>query len=104
MLHFAIKGNYGHLRLSPEQFREKESQGTLTDKEREEYFEPGPFSVVTYLENLMRPGFYGEEICLLIISMMWKIRITIINGQTDSHQDPSQESRHDGGYGACALQ
>ena len=32
MLHFAIKGNYGHLRLSPEQFREKESQGTLTKK------------------------------------------------------------------------
>ena len=82
MLHFAIKGNYGHLRLSPEQFREKESQGTLTDKEREEYLKLGPFSVVTYLENLMRQGFYREEICLLIISMMWKIQITIINGQT----------------------
>ena len=82
MLHFAIKGNYGHLRPTTDQFREKERLGTLTDREREEYFEPGPFSVVTYLEQLMRPGFYGEEICLLIISMMWKIRITIINGQT----------------------
>ena len=82
MLHFAIKGNYGHLRLTTDQFREKERLGTLTDREREEYFEPGPFSVVTYLEQLMRPGFYGEEICLLIISMMWKIRITSINGQT----------------------
>ena len=82
MLHFAIKGKYGHLRLTTDQFREKERLGTLTDREREEYFEPGPFSMVTYLEHLMRPGFYGEEICLLIISMMWKIRIIIINGQT----------------------
>ena len=82
MLPFAIKGNYGHLRLTTDQFREKERLGTLTDREREEQFEPGPFSVVTYLEQLMRTGFYGEEICLLIISMMWKIRITIIDGQT----------------------
>ena len=82
MLHFAIGGNYGHLKLTTDQFREKERLGTLTNREREEYFEPGPFSVVTYLEQLMRPGFYEEEICLLIISMMWKIRITIINGQT----------------------
>ena len=43
MLHFAIKGNYGHLRLTTDQFREKERLGTLTDREREEYFEPGPF-------------------------------------------------------------
>ena len=82
MLHFAIKGNYGHLRLTADQFREKERMGTLTDREREEYFEPGPFNVVTFLEQLMKPGFYGEEICLLIISMMWRIRSTIINGQT----------------------
>ena len=82
MLSVAIKGNYGHLGLTPEEFTEKESQDTLTDKEREEYFEPGPFSVVAYLENLLHPGFYGEEICLLVISMMWKICITVINWQT----------------------
>ena len=46
MLHFAIKGNYGHLRLTTDKFREKERLGTLTDREREEYFEPGPFSIV----------------------------------------------------------
>ena len=82
MLHFAIKGNYGHLRLTTDQFREKKRLGTVTDREREEYFKLGPFSVVTYLEQLMRLGFCGEEICLLIISMMWKIGITIINGHT----------------------
>ena len=81
MLSVAIKGKYGHLRLTPEQFREKESQGTLMDKERE-YFELGPFSVVAYLENLSHLGFYREDICLLIISMMWKIHITVINKQT----------------------
>ena len=82
MLHFTIKGNYGHLRLTTDQFREKERLGTLTDREREEYFKIAPFSVVTYLEQLMRPRFYGEEICLLNMSMMRKIKITVIKGQT----------------------
>ena len=70
MLSVAIKGNYGHLQLTPEELMEKEREGTLTDREQEEYFEPGPFSVVAYLENLLCPGFYSEEICLLVISMM----------------------------------
>ena len=61
MLSVAIKGNYGHLQLTPEEFIEKEREVTLTDREQEEYFELGPFSVVTYLENLLCPGFYGEK-------------------------------------------
>ena len=94
MLHFAIKGKYGHLRLSPEQFREKESQGTLTDKEREEYFEPGPFSVVTYLEQLSRPGFYDVED--LDHHHQW--------ADLETHKDPSQKSCYEGRYSTCALQ
>ena len=82
MLNFSIKGNYGHLRLTPEEYAAKESDGTLTDLEREDYNAPGPFSVIQYLEQLARPSFFGDEIVLLVISMMWRIRITVINGQT----------------------
>ena len=82
MLNFSIKGNYGHLRLTPEEYAAKESDGTLTDLEREDYNAPGPFSVIQYLEQLARPSFFGDEIVLLVISMMWRVRITVINGQT----------------------
>ena len=82
MLNFSIKGNYGHLRLTPEEYAAKESDGTLTDLEREDYSAPGPFFVIQYLEQLARPGFFGDEIILLVISMMWRIRIMVINGQT----------------------
>ena len=82
MLNFSIKGNYGHLRLTPEEYAAKESDGTLTDLEREDYNAPGPFSVILYLEQLARPSFFGDEIVLLVISMMWRVRIMVINGQT----------------------
>ena len=34
-----------------------------------------------YLDNLLKPGFYGDEICLLIISMIWKARITVLHAE-----------------------
>ena len=43
MLKVAISGNYGHLRLS-QQYNRKMADGTITDLEKEEYEEPGPFS------------------------------------------------------------
>ena len=55
---------------------------TLTDQERAIHDEPGPFSVYGYLDQLLRPGFYGDELCLMIISMIWKVRITILHAET----------------------
>ena len=45
MLECSISGNYGHIQLSPEEYRRKEASGQLTDLERQEYNEPGPFSI-----------------------------------------------------------
>ena len=81
MLKVAISGNYRHLRLSQEEYNRKIADGTITDLEREEYEEPGPFSIASYLEAL-KPNFYGEEICLRIISMLFKIRISMLDGDT----------------------
>ena len=82
MLKVAISGNYGHLRLTPDEYNRKKADGTITDQEKEEYEEPGPFSIASYLESLLKPSFYGEEICLRIISMLFKIRISVLNGDT----------------------
>ena len=48
----------------------KEAAGTLTPLEIEEYNEPGPFSIVSYLESLLELSFYGEEIVVAATSMM----------------------------------
>ena len=62
MLHVHIKGNYGHARLPKTQYKKKERAGTLTPEEKRDFNEPGPFSLVTYLEAFLDKGFYGDEI------------------------------------------
>ena len=78
MLYIHIKGNYGHLRLPKQEYEAKEKAGTLTPLEREQYHEPGPFSVVTYVENLLKLSFFGEEIAITVTSMMWQLRVTVL--------------------------
>ena len=86
-----VKGNYGHIQVTPQfncscegelEFKIKEAAGTLTPLEIEEYNEPGPFSIVSYLESLLELSFYGEEIVVAATSMMWQLRITILASDT----------------------
>ena len=51
MLKVAISGNYGHLRLSQEEYNRKMADGTITDLEKEAYEEPVPFSIASYLSE-----------------------------------------------------
>ena len=36
------------------------------------------FSLVTYLEQLLNPDAWGDEICLSVISHMWGVSITLV--------------------------
>ena len=63
LLHMCVLNNFGHVRLTEEEFRAKVYAGTITDAEREAYTEPAPFSVYAYLDNLLKPGLYGDELC-----------------------------------------
>ena len=82
MLECSISGNYGHIRLSPEEYRKKEATGQLTDQERQEFNEPGPFSIKSYCEALLKSDFYGEELCLRLLSMLFKVCITVLDGDS----------------------
>ena len=81
LLQVYIKGNYGHLRLTERQYEDKEKRHTLTDQERTEYWEPCPFSLVSYVEAFLARDFYGDEITLVLISMMWQMCITVIHAE-----------------------
>ena len=41
-----------------------------------------PFSIVTYCEALLKPNFYGEEICLRLLSMLFKVRKMVLDGDS----------------------
>ena len=82
LLQVHMKGNYGHLRFTKKQYEDKEKKHTLTDQERTEYWEPGPFSLVSYIEAFLARDFYGDEITLVLISMMWQMRITVVHAET----------------------
>ena len=82
MLECSISGNYGHIRLFPEEYRRKEASGQLTDQEREEFNEPGPFSITSYCEALLKSNFYVEELCLRLLSMLFKVCITVLDGDS----------------------
>ena len=72
----------GKLWMTKSQYRKKDRGGTLTPQERSDFNEPGPFSLVSYLEAFLDKGFYGDEITLVLINMMWQIRITVLQAET----------------------
>ena len=38
----------------------------------------GPFSYLSYLHALLLPSFYGDKICLEVLSLMWALKITTV--------------------------
>ena len=85
MLRLSISGNYGHIRVSSTEYNRLRGLSNPTRAQHlqmEEYEEPGPFSIITYMENLLKPSFYGEEICLRLLSMIFQVRITVLDSDT----------------------
>ena len=73
-----LLAEYGHLRLTEQEYCKKLMDNTLTDEEEERYEKPGPFSLITYLEHLLDPSSWGDHGVLLMISMMWQVTITVL--------------------------
>ena len=62
-----IQGNYGHLRLS----QAENGRWYNYTAGKKDFEAPGPFSLVTYLQAMLKGDFYTDEITLTVISMMW---------------------------------
>ena len=81
-LHVSVMSNFGHIRMPEKEFQSKLATGILTDQERAIHNEPGPYSVYGNLDQLLKPEFYGDELCLLVVLMIWRVRITILHAET----------------------
>ena len=73
-----ITMNYGAIHLSAEEYKAKCTDGTITEDEREVYNEPGPFSFRTFLEHILQCSSWGDEITLVLLSMIFQVWITTI--------------------------
>ena len=54
---------------------------------RQAYEEPGPFSYLTYLEHILKRYSWGDEITLVILSMLFQLCITVVTVPS-LHGDP----------------
>ena len=82
----AISGGYGG-KLSAEEYSRCEREGLLTAVTRQAYKEPGPFSYLMYLEHILKRDSWGDEITLVVLSMVFQLRITIVTIPS-LHGDP----------------
>ena len=85
-----IKGVYGGLRLSKEEYEQKRKDKTITPSEEYEYHHPGPFSFKEYLEYILLDGTWGDEIMIVAMSLRWQIAITVVHAGVD-HEDPEKK-------------
>ena len=77
-----IAATYGFPRMLEEEYLQKYKDGTFTQEEANDHNTPGPFSYLGYMKVLLTNGFWGDELCLAPILMMWQISITVLKGET----------------------
>ena len=80
-LEIGIKGTYGGNRLTKEQYKKKEQEGTLEPDEIKDYSAPGPFSLVEYLEYMWKDGTWGDETFVAALSIQWQLASTVLNAE-----------------------
>ena len=76
-----ISGNY-RAKLSKAEYECQEKEGLLRAETRRTFTEPSPFSFITYLEYLLKHDSWGDEITLVVLSMLFQLRITIVTVPT----------------------
>ena len=69
--HYAM--NYGAIRLTEEEYKLKCADNSISAEQRCMYHEPGPFSLYTYLKHILNRSSWGNEITLILLSMMFRV-------------------------------
>ena len=89
-LYAHILGEYGHSRVSREEYLERSlsKDNPLSDLEIENYQKPGPFSFLSYLRYMLQPSSWGDAQCVSLMGMMWNITITVV--QPDVMEEKGQ--------------
>ena len=79
LLKNSIMATYGHPRMEENEFNLWGAAGELTQQQIDDQECPGPYSFHRYLMALLGDGFWGDEIVLTVVSMMFQCGITVLN-------------------------
>ena len=72
LLKNSIMATYGHPRMEENEFNLWCAAGELTQQQIDDQECPGPYSFHGYLMALLGDGFWGDEIVLTVVSMMFQ--------------------------------
>ena len=73
---------YGHPRMNADEFLRCWAAGELSQQEIDDQECPGPYSFLGYIKALLDDGFWGDEIILTVVSMMFQCGITVLDADT----------------------
>ena len=79
ILQKCIAMNYGPIRLAEEEYKSKCADNSITVEQWHMYHGPGPFSFYTYLKYILNHSSWGDEITLILLSMMFQVCVTIVD-------------------------
>ena len=79
-LYANILAEYGHSRISHEEYIERQhsKDNPLTDDEISKYSKPGPFSFISYLKHMLNSSAWGDNGTVSLLSMMWDMTISVV--------------------------
>ena len=82
LLKATLMATYGCIRMDQNTYDQRFNAGQLSQAEIDDQNCPGPFSYMGYMRALLQDGFWGDEICLTLTSMMFQIGITVLDVET----------------------
>ena len=82
LLKNSIMGIHGHSRMYPAELVQRRLVGSITSQEAADQRLPGTFRFHSNLQHMATPNIWGVEITLTLISMMWQVRITVVNSES----------------------
>ena len=78
----SLMATYGHIKKDQDTYDQRFNAGQLSQAEIDDQNCLGPLSYMGYVRALLQDGFWGDEICLTLTSMMFQIRITVLDAET----------------------
>ena len=82
LLKNSIMATYGHPRIPESEFSCMCTARELSQQQIDDQGYPGPSSYFGYLMVLLGDGFWGDEIMLAVVSMMFQCGITVLNANS----------------------
>ena len=58
--------------MDPDECQRLYDEGLLTDAQVDDHNTPGPYSFLGYLRALQKPDFWGDKLCLCLLSMCFQ--------------------------------